>query len=309
MIDLTLTQKEFLDSLKAQGKSFNTLKNYRADLEAFNKFLVLKKRPLKLTSFGHGEAQEYAQHLEELYASANSIRRRVQALRLFFDFLITHYHFPLNPIKTMPVAAKVLELPSPPPLKDLVKVKDHLLQEIQSQEELASLCARRNLIIFALIYEAGLKVSDLSHLELEDIIQDKKGKRVMVHPPKRDPYSIALSEHFFKIFSEYETKLSETWKMPTKLRYLLFNANPYKILSGALSARGIELIFEQIRDKTKVEITARNLRQACVFKWMNQQKSASQIKEWLGVAPDYDMGLYKSVFEKDKPLFLDIPYA
>jgi len=309
MIDLIVTQQEFLKQLKTQGKSFNTLKNYRADLEAFNKFLTQHKRPLSLKTFTPKEAQEYASFLENTYGSPNSIRRRVQALRLYFDFLVGRHSFPLNPIKQMPVAPKLLEKPTPPSFKDLVRVQDTLLKLTLAETGLSLLLAQRNLLIFALIYESGLKVSDLSRLEISDILVDKKGPRVLVRPDKREPYSIPLSAGFGDMYRAYKTNLNEHWNLALKPTRLFFNANPFKILSGSLSPRGIELIFETLREKTKTDITARNLRQACVFRWMNLMTPTSQIKERLGVAPDYDMALYNEVFNTQKPIYLDIPYA
>ena len=74
---------------------------------------------------------------------------------------------------------------------------------------------------------------------------------------------------------------------------VLFNANPYRILSGGLSSRGIEIIFEEFRKKLMIECTAKSLRQACIFKWLKQKHKDSQIKEWLGLAPSYNLKMYK----------------
>jgi site-specific recombinase XerD len=41
-------QQEFLQLLQHQGKSFNTVKNYKADLQCFNTFLVDKQKNLKM---------------------------------------------------------------------------------------------------------------------------------------------------------------------------------------------------------------------------------------------------------------------
>src|SRR5690606_25353167 len=103
-------QTEFLDLLKLQGKSFNTIKNYKADLNCFNAFLVDKQQGLKLNQFTTAQVQEYAQFLNKKYDSSNSVRRRVQALRLFFDFLLTENIFNENPIKKMAVSPKILDV-------------------------------------------------------------------------------------------------------------------------------------------------------------------------------------------------------
>lgn len=311
MIDLVKTQQQFLRNLELSGKSFNTVKNYRADLQVFNKFLAQHKRPMTLKTFTITQVQEYAGHLEKLYGSSNSIRRRVQALRLFFDFLVREYQFPDNPIKLVPVAPKVLDAPSPVPFKDIIKLQNWLLERRDSSQGLERLIAFRNLIVVALIYETGVKVSDLARLELSDILPDKKTLRVLVRPPKRDPYSIPTGPAFKELWKSYKTELEALWPGPGDVKFVLFNANPHRILSGSLSPRGTELFFEDVRKHLKIDITARNLRQACVFRWMGQATSEGQIREWLGVAPDYDISLYVKAFSdaREKPLFLELPYA
>jgi site-specific recombinase XerD len=311
MIDLLKTQQAFIDELNRAGKSFNTVKNYRADLQVFNKFLTQFKRPLTLKTFTITQVQEYTGFLDKTYGSPNSIRRRVQALRLYFDYLVIHHQFPDNPIKLVPVAPKVLEKPSPVPFKDLVKLTSHLLNRRNQLQGLERLMVFRNLIIVALIYETGIKVSDLARLEISDLLPDKSGMRLLVRPPKREPYTIPLSTHFKTLWKEYKAELEAQWPGPGEVQFVLFNANPHRILSGTLSPRGTELFFEEIRKILKIEITARNLRQACVFRWMCEQVSESQIKEWLGVAPDYDISLYVSAFSdhKETPVYLGLTYA
>ena len=42
-----------------------------------------------------------------------------------------------------------------------------------------------------------------------------------------------------------------------------------------------------------LKLTPKSLRQACVFKWLQQGINDNQIKEWMGVAPSYSLKLYK----------------
>ena len=42
-----------------------------------------------------------------------------------------------------------------------------------------------------------------------------------------------------------------------------------------------------------INCTAKSLRQACIFKWLKKKHKDSQIKEWLGLAPSYNLKMYK----------------
>ncbi|NCY26793.1 MAG: site-specific integrase, partial [Alphaproteobacteria bacterium] len=268
-------QQEFLEVLKKQGKSFNTVKNYKADLQCFNHFLIDKNQNLKIKTFTSTQVQEYSQYLENKYGSPNSVRRRVQALRLFFDFLLSQNLFPENPLKKMAVSPKVLDIPLPTPFHEVVETYQHLKSKLNhSQNPLQELVFARNVVIFHLIYGAGLKVSDLSKLGFDNILKDRNSYRVLVEHPKRDPYSIPLPQSFNKDFLFYKNKLKEYLdKHDLEIKEILFNANPYKLLSGGLSPRGTELFFEELRRELKTDMTAKSLRQSCIFKWLSSHVS------------------------------------
>lgn len=293
-------QQEFLKLLERQGKSFNTVKNYKADLQCFNTFLVDKQQHLKIKAFTSTQVQEYSQFLDEKYNSPNSVRRRVQALRLFFDFLMGQELFSENPLKKMAVSPKVLDNPEPTPFPQVIKTYQLLKRRLKESEGLTELVQARNVVIFHLIYGAGLKVSDMAKLSFGSILRDKTGYRVMVEHPKRDPYSVPLPVTFNKDFSFYKSRLQEYLKNEDQeIEELLFNANPYKILSGGLSPRGTELFFEELRREIKNDMTAKSLRQSCIFKWLNMSISHTTIKEWLGVTPSYSLELYLEELKKD----------
>ncbi len=293
-------QTEFLKLLGHQGKSFNTIKNYKADLKCFNAFLIDKQQGLKVRSFTPTQVQEYSLYLDAKYNSSNSVRRRVQALRLFFDFLLGQNLFPENPLKKMAVSPKVLDDPEPTPFSDVLKTYRLLKKRIADTEGLAQLVNSRNLVIFHLIYGSGLKVSDLAKLSSASILKDQKTYRVLVEHPKRDPYSIPIPEAFNGDFQFYRAKFQEHLrKEDLSIDELLFNANPYKILAGGLSPRGIELFFEDLRRGLKIDITAKSLRQSCIFKWLNMNVPHTTIKEWLGVTPGYSLELYLEELKKD----------
>lgn len=302
-------QQEFLKLLEHQGKSFNTVKNYKADLQCFNTFLIDKQKHLKLKSFTTTQVNEYSQYLGNKYGSSNSVRRRVQALRLFFDFLMGQDLFPENPLKKMAVSPKVLDTPRPTLFPEVIKAYQLLTKRVETSEGIARLVNQRNLIVFHLIYGAGLKVSDLAKLSLGSVLKDKHGYRVLVDHPKRDPYSIPLPEIFREDFLAYKEAFEKTLAaQDLEIGELLFNANPYRILSGGLSPRGIELFFEDLRKELKSEMTAKSLRQSCIMKWLNMNVNHTTIKEWMGVTPAYSLELYVEEWQKDPStlVFMDL---
>lgn len=293
--ELFALEQEFYSNLRAQGKSQNTLKNYKTDLDCFNYYLNSEYATTAVSNFDQALVSNYGKYLETKYSSDNSRRRRVQALRIFFDFLLNKGLVTGNPVRKLPTSPKFLDIPRPTPFIDVKTLWTYLVEESHTQDKIQELLSKRNQILFLLIFGAGLKVSDLSDLSISDITISTNGDepRVLIHHPKRDAYTVALPKIFEKVYADYLVILEEMKnKSGITFDNLLFYANPYRIISGGLSARGIEIIFEDYRNKLMITLTPKSLRQACIFKWIQQQKSTTLIKEWLGLAPSYDLKLY-----------------
>lgn len=286
-------QQEFYRNLRSQGKSQNTLKNYKTDLDCFNFYLNTEYASVAVKNFDQALVSNYGKYLENKYSSDNSRRRRVQALRIFFDFLLNKSLVASNPVRKLPTSPKFLDIPRPTPFIDVKTLWTYLVEESHSQDKIQELLSKRNKILFLLIFGAGLKVSDLSELKASDITIINGEARVLIHHPKRDSYTVTLPKIFEKVYNDYQVILDEM-KTKSQIAFdnLLFYANPYRIISGGLSPRGIEIIFEDYRNKLMITLTPKSLRQACIFKWIQQEKGSSLIKEWLGLAPSYDLKLY-----------------
>jgi site-specific recombinase XerD len=287
-------QTDFFQELKRRGRSENTIKNYRTDLECFNQFLGQQNDQLDLNNFSLREVNGYDQFLHGKYNSDNSRRRRIQTLRLFFDYLLENSFIGSNPVRELGTSPKFLDIPRPALLIDIKTLWTHLLTQKPSDNQLDQLILERNQLLLCLIFGAGLTVSDLANLRVQDFLQSKDGRRVLITRERRDPYTIPLPSIFNKLIPKY-LELLDKKKTDYGLAFdqFFFNANPHRILAGGLSPRGIELLLEEYRRQLKIELTAKNIRQACIFCWMCEGKRDGQIKEWLGVAPSYSLKMYR----------------
>lgn len=304
-INLMTEQQDFLISLEEAAKSFNTVKNYRTDLNCFNKFLAKKNRNLILNELSMTQVKEYCAHLEQTYGSPNSIRRRIQALRIFYDYLLEKGIVDSNPIKKAVVAPKVVETPNPTPFIHIQSLHKYFSEVSESKKSLESLLALRNLVLLNLIYGSGLKVSDIANLKTNNMMKNSNNEyRVLIAPPKRDPFTIKLPRSFGELFERYQAALKKQKNLnDIEFNQLLFNANPYRILAGGLSPRGIEILFKDLGHKLNIKVTAKSLRQACIFKWLIRQEPHSSIKEWMGVQPQYSLKPYINVLENNAETF------
>ena len=106
-------QQEFFRHLEESGRSLNTLKNYRTDIDCFNRYLLERQNSLDMLDFNSQKVLEYGEYICQKYGSNNSRRRRVQALRIFFDFLVQKKLYRENPVRKLPTEPKFLDIPGP----------------------------------------------------------------------------------------------------------------------------------------------------------------------------------------------------
>ena len=152
--------ESFLDHLLLErGLSAQTIAAYRVDLEHFGLFLETLGNP-EPESLSQIQVSDYILLLKQAYAR-RTIRRRFSALNSFFRFLLAK-----GEIRRQPLAG--FDLPQ----------LDKNLPEVLSVAEIKSLLAapdpettlgERDKVMLEVLYGAGLRVSELVGLELQQI--------------------------------------------------------------------------------------------------------------------------------------------
>ena len=152
--------ESFLDHLLLErGLAVQTIAAYRVDLEHFGLFLEALGNP-EPESLSQAQVSDYILLLKQAYAR-RTIRRRFSALNSFFRYLLVK-----GEIRRQPLAG--FDLPQ----------LDKNLPEVLSVAEIKSLLAapdpettlgERDKVMFEVLYGAGLRVSELVGLELQQI--------------------------------------------------------------------------------------------------------------------------------------------
>lgn len=299
-------QHSFLDHYRQLGKSENSLKCYRLDFNCMNEFLKeLKISGQKPVHFDQNLTKNFEQFLSKKYPNINSIRRKLQTIRLFFDYMLEKKWVDANPIKNIQSSPKVLYPPTLHPMEDINQVQLYLAYKIKNSSSSKEVIQNfRNYILFIIIYQTGLSVSQLADLKTDHFLElnnlDTNDFRILVTTTKREePYTIPLPTPFKKTFLQYFSLLQEEMKKDDYFfDQVFFNSNAYRIISGGISARGLEDIFHKISEALKINITPKSLRQTAALHWLASGHSPATVKEWLGVAPAYNINLYLSVLEQ-----------
>src|SRR5713226_6631144 len=226
---------EYLQSVK--NSSPHTVLNYRRDLEQFLVYLSPPGvRPPGLAGVTHPLIREFVAHLHDQGLQKSSIARKLAALRSFFKYCVREGHLKENPARLVPTPKLPKRIPSVlsaeemngflnqlaemgPPSSSAPalarKRAEPLLQRssaksADSAEEV--LLLRRDRALLEMLYAAGLRVSELTGLNLVDIEQKERVLRVRGEGNKERivPYGTKAQQALDKYWPVREQLLEQT---------------------------------------------------------------------------------------------------
>ena len=157
-----------------RGLSPHTRRAYNADLRQLVEFLTTEKAGRRtLGSWGEVDSRTLRAWLGDLFEDieGRSLSRKLSTLRTFFDFLIRRGHLVENP-------ADKLEHPHTARYQPTFLDFDEMLRMLEMPDTSRHLGIRDRAIL-ELFYSSGLRVSELSGLNLVDLDVDDRLVRVM----------------------------------------------------------------------------------------------------------------------------------
>ena len=231
---------EYLQSVK--NSSPHTVLNYRRDLEQFLVYLSPPGvRPPGLAGVTHTLIREFVAHLHDQGLQKSSIARKLAALRSFFKYCVREGHLKENPARLVPTPKLPKRIPSVLSAEEMngfldqlgesertalrgrgASSRDRLLPEESGANAPArqgasgrageGLLLRRDRALLELLYAAGLRVSELTGLNLVDMEQKERILRVRGKGNKERivPYGAKAQEALEKYWPVREQLLQQT---------------------------------------------------------------------------------------------------
>src|ERR1700676_3002555 len=226
---------EYLVSVK--NSSPHTISNYGKDLRQFVAFLTPPGMSLPaLSAINHGIIREFVAHLHEQGLEKTSIARKLSALRSFFKYCVREGMLNESPARLVPTPKLPKRIPSILSAEEMNSFLNHLAEmggslpkgkntskkEWSPAEALAlrnqpklreeGLLLRRDRALLELLYAAGLRVSELTGLDLVDMEQKERMLRVRGKGRKEEivPYGAKAEEALERYWPLREQLLEQT---------------------------------------------------------------------------------------------------
>ena len=182
---------KFLGYLRSvRNASPNTLRNYQADLEQFLTYLMPPgTSPPTVQGIDHRMIREFLGHLHDKHLQKSSIARKLAAQRSFFKFCAREGMIQDNPARLVATPKLPKRLPSVMSAEEMNAFLDGLgtaatairtrSKSRGSKESQSPLLLKRDRAILELLYASGLRVSELTGLNLADINRKEQMLRVL----------------------------------------------------------------------------------------------------------------------------------
>lgn len=252
----------FLDFLKGEvGVSSHTLRAYTKDLQEFLSFI--EKKPKDIDNL---DIRSYLAFLHHRKLQKSSISRKLATIRSFFKYLHREGHVKSNP-------AKLVSSPKVPKNLPRFLTVDEIFS-LMDKPEGDTFKATRDKAMLELLYSSGLRVSEMTSLDIVDL--DIKESLVRVKGKGKKERIIPVGTDAMKAIQNY---LPERISLRKKSQALFLNN-----MGGRLTQRSVRriLLHYSRMINLKGDLSPHTLRHSFATHLLHGGADLRSIQEFLG---------------------------
>lgn len=275
-LKLILTFVDTLSSEKAYSE--NTCRAYLQDLKEFAAFIARKQ-----SGGGGGKGNEnfnadkvdalvirgYLGYLHKKNKKS-TVARKLSALRSFFRYLVKHGAVQENPVDMILTPKQDKNIPVYLPVDDMFRLLDSM--------ETDTLLGLRNRALFETLYSSGIRVSELSGMDVDDI--DFDTGIIRVRGKGRKERMVPIGRKAVGTIKDYRQRLADEAGVNIEKNGPLFlNKN-----KGRLTARSIARILDKLARESglSIPISPHALRHTFATHMLDAGADLRAVQELLG---------------------------
>lgn len=270
----------FLASLRARNASKNTIASYGRDLGLFVSHFSSGQEPAPpIGRVTRLMIREFMAEGRSKGLSPATLARRLAALRGFFDYLVLEEGYPNNPARSL--AAPKISQRLPPVMS--AEDTNQMVNSVQFDSERDRFPDKvvRDRLIFELLYGAGLRVSELVGLNLDDI--DRAERWIEVRGKGRKERQVPYGARADEALERY-LKVREGLKAPRTEKALFLHRWGGKL--RRLTTRSVGLVVKKYAHLLSGDpsLHPHSLRHAFATHLLSEGADLRAIQELLGHA-------------------------
>ncbi len=270
-----------------RNMSERTIKSYELDINDF--LLFLENNEIDFFKINQNISVEYIKALDKRHLSRSSISRKVSSQRGFIKYCRKHNFIEKDIFSNISLKRGERKLPTVLSVEEIYELLTIEVQDFNSM---------RNRLMYSLLYDTGLRISEAINLEVSDININKNSFKVLTKGNKQR--IVFYTDRTKSLLKEY---LNERLKVQSKISSIktedknkLFITN----LGKHLSISTVEIIFERQRVifGWQKNFTPHVLRHTYATHLLNNGASIRMVQQMLGHSSLSTTQIYTHVSQK-----------
>ena len=274
-------KEKFLEKLKYEyNYSDLTINGYDYEITKFLDYL--NDNHLDYKKINLDMIRNYLKYLDSLKYKKNSISKNLSSLRSYYKFLTEEKVVLNNPFKNISNPKKDKKLP------DFLNYEE--INKLFDSADTTTPLGLRNRCILELLYDTGIRVSELVNLKINDIEFDKKIINILGKGKKER--IVYYGDYLQEVLDKYIND-SRKYLLNNKLsEYLILNNNGSKI-----TTRGVEYIIDKMVNEAAIKhkISPHVLRHTFATHMLNGGADIKSIQQLLGHESLSTTGIYTHI--------------
>jgi len=261
-----------------EGKSRNTIELYEYVLKSFKSFLE-KKNPVQATS---NDIRLYMLYLNDKKYKKSTIGTHLKELRVFYNFLLAEGHIEISPVNGI----KSPKLPRYYPFVLSEEEVESLIKAVRGK----SFEAKRNYAILLFLIDTGVRVSELTNLELDDVNMATYTAKVNGKTGER---TVHFGKSSAKALSAY---MRVRGFLPHETRFIVSS------VGEPLGRHSILRMVKRLGEKAGIankRVSPHTLRHTCATFWIKNGGDPVSLQRQLGQSDPRMIDVYVNLVGRD----------
>ena len=264
--------EDFLNYISLQKNlARRTVQEYKDDLRIFlNYFRPLFQEGLTLDDIDARTIGEYLAYLRTTHQyTAIALNRKIASLKSYFRFLVYDKRLETSPMSTIAGAKMGRSLPKVLNHSDIERLLEYMQHKLQQAKDWKDI---RNAAIVELLYATGMRLAEITGLNMADINLDEYSLRVLGKGSKQR--YVFINQSAWNTLARYLEV-----RPPSKDPALFLNRHYTR-----LSRRAVELLFDRLKLEAGVfkDASPHTLRHSFATHMLEGGADLVTIKELLG---------------------------
>ena len=267
--------RRYLDYYLKSVRNFsnNTILSYRDAIKLFIKYIMDTKQircdDINLETLTKENVNNFLDYLESnRNCTINSRNQRLHCLKSFCRFIIDEDPINISYVQDV-LSIKTKKFSH----KEIDYLTKDQMSNLLTKPDITTTQGKKDLVILSLLYDAGLRISELTNLKVKDIILDKEIGRVLVLMSKNNKSrEIPITDSTKSILQQY-------------INLIKLDNNDYLIQSNRknnYSSNGIRKIINKYTSDIDFKVTPHTFRHTKASHLVETNVPIIYIKDFLG---------------------------